>query len=271
MQSIINENYTEEFLKLRFNTESKYWKWYVEFIEYWTNRKIPKVFTEYHHAIPRCCEGNDDCLVSLTFREHFVAHWLLSKCGIGKYFYKLNHAFGFMASISTKGNREDAKRLNSHHFKAVKTANRLRCKGKKLSEEAKLKITEYQNNNKKFGEDNPFYGKHHTEEAKKKIADTHRGNTYNRGYKHTPEAVENMRKGHSNVSEETRKKQSESRKGKAPANRKNLLIENDEVGIYACMFGLYNASNFVGFSKDTIRVLLSGKKENHNGFKITKI
>jgi len=49
------------------------------------------------------------------------------------------------------------------------------------------------------GPGNPFYGKHHTNETKKKISDFHKGNQYAKG------AVR---------SEETRKKISEARKGK---------------------------------------------------------
>lgn len=36
---------------------------------------------ELHHIIPRCMGGSDttDNLVSLTYREHYIAHWLLTK------------------------------------------------------------------------------------------------------------------------------------------------------------------------------------------------
>lgn len=36
---------------------------------------------EVHHIVPRCLGGNDSTsnLVKFTFREHYVAHWLLTK------------------------------------------------------------------------------------------------------------------------------------------------------------------------------------------------
>lgn len=37
--------------------------------------------TERHHIIPRSCGGSDDAcnITVLTYREHFLAHWLLTK------------------------------------------------------------------------------------------------------------------------------------------------------------------------------------------------
>ena len=61
-------------------------------------------------------------------------------------------------------------------------------KGKKLSEETRKRISEM---NK--GENHPFYGKHHTDEAKKKISEAHKGKHH---------------------TEDTKKKMSEARKGK---------------------------------------------------------
>lgn len=36
-------------------------------------------YSEHHHIIPKCMGGTDDKsnIVSLTPREHFIAHWLL--------------------------------------------------------------------------------------------------------------------------------------------------------------------------------------------------
>lgn len=41
----------------------------------------PQGYFESHHVIPRCMGGNDseDNLVDLTARQHFIAHWLLTK------------------------------------------------------------------------------------------------------------------------------------------------------------------------------------------------
>jgi hypothetical protein len=46
--------------------------------------RVPRVLDEYverHHVIPRALRGSNDPsnVVVLTFREHFLAHWLLTK------------------------------------------------------------------------------------------------------------------------------------------------------------------------------------------------
>lgn len=40
-----------------------------------------KGYVEIHHIVPKCIGGSDESsnLVALTAREHFLAHWLLSK------------------------------------------------------------------------------------------------------------------------------------------------------------------------------------------------
>ena len=53
-------------------------------------------YTEVHHIVPRCIGGSDDIdnLVSLTAREHFLAHWLLAK--IHKDNISLTYAWNMM-------------------------------------------------------------------------------------------------------------------------------------------------------------------------------
>lgn len=57
-----------------------YKKHYLNLIENAQNREVSG-YTERHHIVPRCIGGNDDAsnLVSLTAREHFIAHLLLMK------------------------------------------------------------------------------------------------------------------------------------------------------------------------------------------------
>jgi hypothetical protein len=49
-----------------------------------SRRTINKTLQEYvevHHIVPKCLGGSDlpDNLVPLTYREHYLAHWLLTK------------------------------------------------------------------------------------------------------------------------------------------------------------------------------------------------
>ena len=61
------------------------------------NRQL--AYSEEHHIIPRCQGGVDDCdnLIDLTFREHFLAHWMLYMAY--PHNSKLANAFHFMCNI----------------------------------------------------------------------------------------------------------------------------------------------------------------------------
>lgn len=45
-------------------------------------RKVKGDYHEKHHILPKCLGGTNDKenLVLLTFREHYIAHLLLTKC-----------------------------------------------------------------------------------------------------------------------------------------------------------------------------------------------
>ena len=72
-------------------------------------REKPIGYSEKHHIIPRCLGGSDEKsnIVSLTAKEHFIAHLLLTK------FYdentveykKMVHAFNMMRASSSNQNR----------------------------------------------------------------------------------------------------------------------------------------------------------------------
>lgn len=146
-------------------------------------------YTEKHHIIPRCIGGSDDKsnLVTLNAREHFVAHWLLTKIYIKN--RKLKYAF-----IAMRGSKKTRK-LKSWEFKRLKNeSSQIGC-----SEETKKKISKANkgripwnlgipscNKGKTFGE--------HSKETKEKISIKLRGK---------------KRKPHS---EETKQKMRETRK-----------------------------------------------------------
>ena len=57
-----------------------YSKVYNDIISRARNRNL-QGYKERHHVIPKCLGGSNesDNLVDLTFREHFICHWLLVK------------------------------------------------------------------------------------------------------------------------------------------------------------------------------------------------
>jgi len=75
--------------------DSKYTKWYYKIC----SKKYEGKVLEKHHIIPKCLGGkdNNDNLVNLSPKAHFICHWLLTKMVDEKHLKeKLYYAFNFM-------------------------------------------------------------------------------------------------------------------------------------------------------------------------------
>lgn len=151
-------------------------------------------YKERHHIIPRCMGGNSDenNLIDLTAREHFIAHRFLYEESKGtEYCSKLACAMKFS---STQFNENGKVKLTEDEYKYLKEVQAKiqseRMKGKPkskehckkiseakkgctLSEETKAKIRETKAKNgtgigekngmygvHRYGEESPNYGKH---------------------------------------------------------------------------------------------------------------
>ena len=68
----------------------------------------PDVYSEKHHILPRSLGGDDhpDNIVSLTAREHFIVHLLLTKFTNGQDRYKMMFAFHALSHLKS-GDRKD--------------------------------------------------------------------------------------------------------------------------------------------------------------------
>lgn len=136
-------------------------------------------YHETHHIVPKCMGGTNDKenLIDLFAREHFIAHKLLAEENPDN--SKLIFAWW---SMSMKNNNEyERYELTPEEYEEVRIAM---CKvssesqlgdknhmyGKHHSEETKRKLSEL---NK--GKNNPFYGKKHSDESKKKISNKRKG------------------------------------------------------------------------------------------------
>jgi hypothetical protein len=95
----------------------------------------PEGYTEKHHIVPRCLGGSDDDdnLVRLSYREHFVAHKLL--CRINPKNYKLKYALACMSWVGT-----DTKRLpTSRMLEECRVAKTQADKVRPVSKETRAK------------------------------------------------------------------------------------------------------------------------------------
>jgi hypothetical protein len=130
-----------------FRVEMNYLKTYCNLIRKAENRTPPEGYTEKHHTFPKSIFGNNNRIVVLTAREHYIAHALLEKICIKRYglnHWKTQKMICAHISMTSKGNY-----YNSYLYENVK---------KRFS-------------NCRKGLNNPFYGKQHNNETRKKLSE----------------------------------------------------------------------------------------------------
>ena len=215
-----------------FDTESEYWKKIQKIYE--ENDHFPKVVVKnrnLHHKFMKsfsrleCTEiDNDkDNLVSLSEGDHFLVHYYLWKCTKTGFKNRTALAVRFMYKKAAKYITDEI---------AETIAKEWVCKGYKLSEETKNKISEAHKGKstwnkglktgplseeakKKIAESHK--GKKISEEAKKKIAEAHKGIKLSEEHKNKISEACKCEKHPlygKHLSEETKKKMSEAKKGK---------------------------------------------------------
>ena len=155
---------------------NKYKSWYDSIIQKANNRTI-STYKEKHHILPRCLGGKDnqENLVELTAREHFIVHMLLCKFTKGQARIKMLYAFNFMSVVRSKYrdykiNSKIAQKLRKEFFSNKPrhtTESKLKMSksrlGVKLSKETRKKVGLAQLGNKKA------LGLKHSEETKKML------------------------------------------------------------------------------------------------------
>jgi hypothetical protein len=131
---------------------NKYKKWYDQITQNGKTSKAPG--DERHHIVPRSLNGSDD-LSNIAFispREHFICHWLLTKIySTGEEHWKMINAFRMMRAENPNQQRYSTK-ITSRVYENLK------------KEYSALQSTRVS------GENNPMYGRTHTEEAKRAIS-----------------------------------------------------------------------------------------------------
>lgn len=126
-------------------TVNKYYRWYWQIISNALIRNALSGYAELHHIIPKSLGGSNSSknLVNLTAREHFVCHWLLTKCVIYNV-EKMKYALWLMAT--TENSLQQRYKITPKKYEIIKKSLAETFSnqhtGKKLSEETKRKISE---------------------------------------------------------------------------------------------------------------------------------
>ena len=132
--------------------DNKYSRCYNRIIERRKNHLLD-VYVEKHHIIPKSMGGSNkkSNLVALSAREHFICHRLLVKMTIGK--DKMKMSFALRNLINRENKYQQRYKIGSRTYAAIILGTR--------------------NNISKYlvGENNPYYGKKHSEEVRKKMRD----------------------------------------------------------------------------------------------------
>jgi hypothetical protein len=184
--------------------KNKYTKWYFNIIR---NSNPTTSYVEKHHIIPRCIGGSDhrENIVSLTAREHFVCHLLLTKMTTGKVKQAMCWAVGKFAQT----NKNQTRKFTSWEYKKIRENISLARTGTKHSEATRKKMSEKRkgktpwNKGIKQGphseESNKaraatLKGRKRTEEFCQKVSEGKKGHTAGMtGKKHSEETLKRMR------------------------------------------------------------------------------
>lgn len=175
---------------------NKYKKWYADIIENAKHRVLDG-YKESHHILPRSLGGSDnnDNIVDLTAREHFICHWLLTKIYTGEARGKMINAMYMMRAESSHQKRYESKitsriyeNLREEYSQYISNLNKGRVQPPEEKEKQILAQTgrtrgsfsnEWKENlSKNHKSKNPNYNTAHSEETKKKMSEKAKGRKY---------------------------------------------------------------------------------------------
>ena len=181
-----------------FDISSEYWKKLKRVYE--ENESFPKKVVKdrnLHHKFPKSfskkdgaeIDNDEDNLVSLSLADHFRVHYYLWKCSKKGYRGMMARAFTLMRKkMVVYASDETIEKLAKDYEKAMKESAEAN-KGKHRSEETKKKISESHK-----GQIAWYKGKKLSEEHKKKMSEALKGKpAWNKGKKLSKEARKGMR------------------------------------------------------------------------------
>ena len=211
-------------------------------------------YKERHHIVPRCMGGTNDKdnLIDLYAREHFEAHRLLALENPDN--DDLEYAWWMMCNAKNKKQK-----------RYIVTAEEY--------EEAKRRIAKTLSKNM-AGEGNNFFGKHHSEEQKKKWSETRKDNVRSEdAIKKQSETCKTVFLGSGNNffgkhhSEEQKKKWSETRKGAKNPSAKPICQFDIDFKPIRCWTHIKSATSELNIGNYSIGSCCANKQKSAGGYK----
>lgn len=157
---------------------------YEQLMERARGRSLPRgSYFESHHIVPRSLGGSDERenIVKLTAREHYIAHWLLYRITPRPNKSKMACAWARMCT------NVDGLIVSSKEYERAKIARQKLMKERTVSPETRQQIS-----NTLKGRSPANKGVPASPEQRRKNGEKKKGNTYNRGRKHTEQSRANM-------------------------------------------------------------------------------
>ena len=132
--------------------ENKYYKVYYNLVKRAKSRQLSEdTYIEKHHIIPKGLGGTNskDNIVSLTAREHFICHWLLTKMTSNDAKRKMYYALSLMRTTPTKKRYTTPitsrvfEKVRKHLAPSAETKQKISktLKGRKFTDEHRKKIS----------------------------------------------------------------------------------------------------------------------------------
>lgn len=193
---------------------------YLDFIKESEDHTDPERYSEWHHVIPKCIDecnvfGNE--VIKVNYADHFRAHMKLVECFKGDKRRKLGYVLHLMKGKRTS--YKDLAEVTPEELEYARHLHKEAITGAKRSKETRDKLSKTLGDGRLKGEKHPRYGKHHTEETKRRISQANTGNKWSESSRQrrsmSIQSENNPNYGkHPVVSDETRKRISESSKNK---------------------------------------------------------
>lgn len=242
-----------------------------------SGREFIKGVHERHHVVPKSLGGSNDKdnIVCLTYREHFLAHWLLTKFTDGAERKKMLHALSRMMS---KNSYHDARAITSWQYALSRKANAEALFGNEYAKGLNYSRTEEdceEIRKRMIGNTNGL-GTKRTDDFKIKQSERMLGNDNGKGNKGSLRLIQSLignkraegTKQSDLQKENTRKRMIGNKygigknKGKDHPKARPVICKNDGKKFYS----IVDASEYYGIIPKEIRRVCKGARKTAKGF-----